>query len=212
MTNKILLHQGIIVNDEIKNDALLEVTNIGAGQAATALSQILMQKVFITVPSLRFVPIEDVPESLGGSESHIIGMYFTISGDLSGRIMLVFDKKSGHHLAALLTSDPKNEKGKLGEIDKSAMMEMGNIIANSYLNGLAGLLDIKLYPSVPFFAEDALGAVVDSLLIEIAMVAEKALLIDTEMSIEQENLKGSFLVFPDTEFMKKIFELLDLRR
>jgi chemotaxis protein CheC len=207
-----MVEQGATMNDEIKNDALLEVTNIGAGQAATALSQILMQKVFINVPSMRLVPLDKVPEALGGSESHVIGMYFTISGELSGRIMLVFDKKSGHHLAALLTSDQKNEKGKLGDIDKSAMMEMGNIIANSYLNGLAGLLDIKLYPSVPFFAEDNLGAVIDSLLIELAVVAEDALLIDTEMSIEQENLKGSFLVFPDEEFLKKIFALLDLRR
>lgn len=200
-----------MINESIENDALLEVTNIAAAQAATALSQMLMQKVSINVPSLRMLPIEEVSGALGGSESPVVGMYFGITGEMSGRILLVFDKKSGHALASHLTGNPVTKEGALEEMDRSALMEMGNIIANSYLNGLAGLLDIKLFPSVPYYAEDALGAVVDTLLIELAMVAEKVLLIDNEMAIEKENLKGSFLVFPDEEFLFKIFEKLGLR-
>ena len=200
------------MNEDIRTDALLEVTNIGAGQAATALSQLLLSKVLINVPNLKFLPVEEIPQALGGTEQNIIGVYFTIAGDLSGRILLLFDYSSGQRLVELVSGTPKQGSGNFSELDRSAMMEMGNIITNSYLNGLAGLLDITLYPSVPYFAQDTLGAVIDSLLIEISMASDKALLIDTEMHIENENLKGSFLVFPDEEFMNKIFEKLGFRR
>jgi chemotaxis protein CheC len=198
------------MNEDFRTDALLEVTNIGAGQAATALSMMLLRKVLITVPNLKLMPIEDISQTMGGSESPVVGVYFTMTGDLSGRILLVFDHESGHHLVSLITGNPEHKQHQLDEMDKSAMMETCNIIANSYLNGIAGLLDIKLFPSVPFFAEDTFGAVVDSLLIEIAMVADKALLIDTEMSIENENLKSVFFVFPDEEFINIIYKKLGL--
>ncbi len=200
------------MREDIRTDALLEVTNVGAGQAATALSRMLQKKVLITVPSLKLMPIEEIPKALAGTESTVIGIYFYMVGDLTGRILLVFEKDSGHRLASLITGDENLKAGQLDEMGRSAMMEMGNIITNSYLNGLAGLMDITLFPSVPYLAEDVLGAVIDTLLIEISMVADKALLIDTQISIENENLNGSFLVFPDEEFMNKIYAKLGLLR
>lgn len=199
------------MNNEIKTDALMEVVNVGTGQAATALSQLLGQRVLINVPDMRMLPLADVPGHLGGAEQPIVGVYFTINGDLSGRILLIFTQESGHRLAGMLTGEGNGER-LLTEISQSSIMEMGNIIANSYLNGMAGLLDMCLMPSIPYFAEDMLGAVIDYLLIEIAQVADYALIINTEMSIESIDLKGSFLVFPDEAFMNRIFSKLGIER
>lgn len=200
------------MKSEIKTDALLEVVNVGTGQAATALSQLLGQKVLINVPDMQMVSLSDVPGHLGGPERPIVGIYFTINGDLGGRILLLFAQESGHRLASMLTGEGNGSTMTLDEISRSSIMEMGNIIANSYLNGMAGLLDMSLLPSIPFYAEDMLGAVVDYLLIEIAEVADYALIINTQMSIESIDLAGSFLVFPDEVFMKKIFDKLGIGR
>ncbi|MBN1824099.1 MAG: chemotaxis protein CheC [Endomicrobiales bacterium] len=200
------------MKEDIKTDALLEVLNIGAGQSATALSEILRQKVLINVPDLKFLPIDKVTESLGGAEQKIVGIYFQINGDITGKMLLLFDQKTGHMLAEILTGDKTKREGKLSDIDMSAMMEMANIIANSCLNGLAGLLDMRLMPSIPYYAEDELGAVIDFLLIEMAIVSELAMLVNTEMSTEKGNIKGSLLVFPDDTFMNKIFERLELQK
>jgi chemotaxis protein CheC len=195
---------------DIKLDALQEVFNIGTGQAANALSALMSQKVLINIPSINLVPIEKVTEHLGGSKELIVGVYFQIVGDLGGRIMLLFNQENAHKMASMLVGDPDIHEIKLSDVNMSSIMEMGNIIANSYLNALAGLLDMKLYPSIPYFAEDMLGAVVDFLLIELAEVADQALLINTEMEMESENIKGSFLVFPDDVFLTKIYDKLGI--
>lgn len=197
------------MTEDIKNDALMEVLHIGTGQAANALSQMLSQKVIINVPNIQLVPLEQVSARLGGHDRHVVGLYFRIDGDLGGRILIIFQKDYGHKMASILMGEKIEEKI-LSDMNQASMMEMGNIIANSYLNGLAGLLDMKLMPSVPFYAEDMLGAVIDCLLIEIAQVADHALLINTELLVENENIKGSFLVFPDKKFLGEIYKKLGI--
>ncbi|MHB9155637.1 MAG: chemotaxis protein CheC [Endomicrobiales bacterium] len=198
------------MTEDIKIDALMEVVNIGTGQAATALSQMLSQRVLINVPDIRLVPIEKVPAELGGHAQQVVGLYFQIDGDLGGRILIIFSKEGGHQMASILMGGEKIEEDRLSDMNRASLMEMGNIIANSYLNGLAGLLDMTLLPSVPYFAEDMLGAVVDFLLIEMARCGDHALLLSTEMKIETENIKGSFLVFPDEAFLKRIYQKLGI--
>lgn len=198
------------MEQEIKNDALAEVINVGTGQAATALSQILSQKVLINIPEIKFIPLENVSESLGGSDREIVSIFFNINGDLGGKILLVFDRTKCHYLTSLFVGEKAIKEEILSDIDQSCIMEIGNIIANSYLNGMAGLLDMTLLPSVPYFAEDMLGAVIDFLLIEISEISEYALFINTEMKIESEDLKGFLVIFPDEKFLVKIFQKLGI--
>jgi chemotaxis protein CheC len=186
----------------------MEVINIGTGQAANALSQMVSQKVLINVPDIQLIPLEQVSVRLGGHDRHVVGLYFHIDGDLGGRILIIFRKEYGHKMASILMGGDAIEEKQLSEMNQASMMEMGNIIANSYLNGMARLLDMKLMPSVPYYAEDMLGAVIDLLLIEIAQVANHALLIDTELLIQGENIQGSFLVFPDEKFLNEIYKKL----
>ena len=46
-------------------DALKEVENIGAGHAATALSQMTNRRIMISVPKISVTRLEDVAELLG---------------------------------------------------------------------------------------------------------------------------------------------------
>jgi chemotaxis protein CheC len=196
---------------DISMDALKEVVNIGTGQAATSLSEVLNQKVMINVPQVSLVPIEEVSKQLGGNQTPIVGVYFQTTGELESRILLIFSQETGHTLASLLTGNPKR-KSELDDIEKSSIMELGNIITNSYINAMSQLLDIKLYPSIPFYAEDMLGAVIDFLLIEISQVADYSLLLKTEMMVESANLNGSFIIFPDENFLNKLFEKLGVKK
>jgi chemotaxis protein CheC len=195
---------------EISIDALKEVVNIGTGQAATSLSEILNQKIMINVPEAKFVPLDQISEQLGGNERIIIGVYFQTTGELESRILLLFSRETGHKLASLLTGNKTNGKAPLGELEQSSIMELGNIIANSYINAMSQLLNIKLYPSVPFYAEDMLGAVIDFLLAEISQVADYSLLLKTKMMAESVDLNGSFVIFPDDVFLKKLFGKLGI--
>jgi len=49
-------------------DAIREVGNIGAGHAATVLSQLLKQRVSMTVPQVNILPLNEACNVVGGLE------------------------------------------------------------------------------------------------------------------------------------------------
>lgn len=200
------------VFSSVELDALREVISIGTGHAATALSQLIDKTIAVKVPEMNLIPIGSIPELLGGAELSITGLCFKISGDLSGRILLFFPEETSNLLIELLTANIKHGSlVEMNQIEKSALMEVGNILANSYLNAIAKMLDMKILLSVPYYSKDFLGAVIDLLLIEIAAVSDYALLMKTYIESPNITLSGNFTIFPDRLSFEKIFHKLGLK-
>lgn len=195
--------------DALELDALKEIVTIGTARSAEACSELLDKKVMIEVPEAKLLPLAEVPAYLGGSDLRIVGIYFQMTGDMEGRILLMFEEEAAEKIADELTMGMVTQENS-AELKRSSLMELGNIIANSYINGLAEVLDMKLAPSVPFFANDMLGAVIDFLLIEISQVADRALVLKTDIKADDKNINAHFLLFPDENLLKKIFEKLGL--
>jgi len=198
---------------KIELDALKEMVNIGTGYAATALSQMVSQKIMVEVPEVSLALISDLPRLLGGAGTPVVGLFFRISGDLSGSILLFFPKEVAANLGKFLAAGIPAEKtpGNVA-FDKIALMEVGNIMANSYLNAMADLLGLKVLVSVPYYACDYLGAVIDFPLIEIAGTSANALLMKTKLESEDASLTGDFIIFPEEESFKKMFDKMGLKK
>ena len=193
-------------------DVLREFVNVGTAHAATAMSRLIDRKVDVAVPQLNIVPIARVPEILGGPETSIVGIYFKVSEDIAGSILLFFEQKTANSLLDLLIPIPRSaSKNGFDSLEISALMEMGNILANSYINALAKMLDSKILISVPYISSDSLGAVIDVLLIELSMFAENALLMETEIALSGTSFAGNFIIFPDAASYEKIFKRAGLR-
>jgi chemotaxis protein CheC len=119
---------------------------------------------------------------------------------MSGSMLILFPKETAQKLVELLLADIIEEDAlEFKGIEKSALMELGNVLTNSYLNALAEMLNIRLLLSVPHYGEDELGAVVDMLLIELAEAADYALLMGTTITLEGTDLAGHFIMFPDNQ-------------
>jgi chemotaxis protein CheC len=180
-------------------DALKEISNIGMGHAATALSQLIGETVRLRVPRVSVTDIAQVPELLGGSERVVIGITLQVLGDARGNILLIFPEKSARQLLARLLRRKETEL-ELNEISGSTLKEVGNILASAYLNALGSLLHMTLIPSIPLLAHDMAGAVVDHVLIELSMAGDLALMVDTVFqgdSPDQKPIKGHFFLLPD---------------
>ena len=153
-------------------DALKEISNIGMGHAATALSQLVGETIYLRVPRVTVTDIAQVPDLMGGPERVVIGITLRILGDARGNILLVFPQESTRQLLACLLRQSAAEP-MLNELGASTLKEVGNILASAYLNALGSLLHMTLIPSVPMLAHDMAGAVVDYVLIhELAHLAE----------------------------------------
>lgn len=191
-------------------DALKEVGNIGAGNAANALSLMLQKKVDITVPHVKVIPISDVPDTLGGPEAIVVGILLRVEGPVAGSIMFLLPQKEAFELIDLLMHKKKGSTSDFGEIEQSALREIGNILTGSYLNALANMTRLTLLPSVPAVAMDMLGSVLSIVLAEASQFGDYALLIETEFLDGKDGVTSQFFFVPEIDSLPIIFQSLGL--
>lgn len=190
-------------------DVLQEIGNIGAGNAATAISTMLNLKVDISVPKVELLRVEDVVSCLGDEEDIIVGIMLGVELDISGSMMFLLDLPSAHKLVnRMMMRDPDYNED-FDEMDFSAIKEIGNIIAGAYLNALAGLTGLAISPTVPFVAVDMAAAILSVPAVTFGMEGDYALMINTEI-MEEESINGFFILMPESGTYDKILSALGL--
>ena len=172
-------------------DALGEVSNIGSGHAATALSKLIGRTVDLTVPDARVVPLADATALLGDYEDEVVAVLTPISGGMDAQVLLVIDLHSAASLCALVGVEPMSEMG------MSALREIGNILTSSYIGAISQLTGMLLEPAVPMAAINMLGALVDTTLAMAAAETDEVLILRTEVSIEGDT-SGTHFTFVTT--------------
>ena len=190
-------------SDDVRNlsrqalDALREVANIGAGHAATALSEITGQRIMISVPHITVAAIEDVPNQIADGEEPVAGVAIKIAGDLTGLTLLVFPQPIAHRIASLMMGGRPVQA--LGAIEESALKEAGNILSAAYLNALADFFSMRILNSPPVLAIDMSDAILSSTYIETSEGASHVFCVESEFMLANDTvpLRGFFLLLPD---------------
>ncbi|MDE5679032.1 MAG: chemotaxis protein CheC, partial [Lachnospiraceae bacterium] len=190
-------------------DVLREIGNIGAGNAMTALSQMLQCKVDMQVPQVRLLEFQEVGSMMGGEEQLMVGVYLAVEGDITGSIMFLVRTDSAKHLVNKLMMGMASEGEELNEMEISAMKEISNIITGAYLNSLSMLTNLKIYPSPPDLALDMAGAILSVPAIEFGIMGDKILLIQSQFYDDVE-IDGYFILIPDLESYEKILSALGM--
>ncbi|MDE5803512.1 MAG: chemotaxis protein CheC [Lachnospiraceae bacterium] len=190
-------------------DVLREIGNIGAGNAMTALSQMLQCKVDMQVPQVRLLEFHEVGAMMGGEEQLMVGVYLAVEGDITGSIMFLVRTDSAKHLINKLMMGLASEGDELNEMEISAMKEISNIITGAYLNSLSTLTNLKIYPSPPDLALDMAGAILSVPAIEFGIMGDKILLIQSQFYDDVE-IDGYFILIPDLESYEKILSALGM--
>lgn len=188
-------------------DVLKEIGNIGAGNAATALSKMIAKRIDMDVPKVNILEFKDVAELVGGPEAVVVGIYFKVSGDISGSIMFLLDINSARFLISLLMS-VEESSDELSEMEISALQEVGNILAGSYLSSLSSLTGLNLIVSVPSLALDMAGAILSVPVILFGQVGDKVMLIETDFIEGTQHVKGNFFLIPDEDSFEILLKSL----
>lgn len=199
--------------DSMHMDVLRELGNIGAGNATTALAQMVDKKIDMAVPTVTFLEFKEISDCLGGAENIIVGILLGIEGDVNGMMMFVLNKLSAHGLVNSLMgqSDKEiDESADFDEMELSALKEIGNIIAGAYLSSLSKLTGLKIIATVPYLSIDMAGAILSVPAIEFGKVGDKALFIRTDFGGDLENIFGNFILIPDFDSYKAIFKSIGI--
>lgn len=187
-------------------DALKEVGNIGAGNAATALSQLLNSKIDMTVPSVNIIPFDDVFAKIGGEEV-VIGVIVRVLGDTPGNILFIFERAVALKLINQLTGIQEEE---IGEMGNSVLCEIGNIISSSYMNAIARFTNLVITASVPAVTYDMLGAILSTTFIESGQYDDSVLDIETIFLQDETEVGGHFYYIPMPGSLEKILKALGI--
>jgi chemotaxis protein CheC len=180
-------------------DLLREVANIGAGHAATALSTMIGSTIMISVPRVNVLDAGEVPPVVSSHEEPVAGVLLHMLGDLTGRTLLIFPCATAVRLAEMLLQRDPSGGCALGELEQSAVMEVGNILSSAYMNALAEFMGMMLLPSPPTFRVDTSAAVLADTHARFALEADQALCVESEFLLPEldEKLRGFFLLMPD---------------
>ncbi len=192
---------------EVYYDVLKEIGNIGAGNAMTALSQMLQCKVDMKVPQVKLLDIEEVGALMGGEEQIMVAVYLGVEGDITGSMMFLVEKESAQHLLDKIMMGMASKD--FGEMERSAMQEVGNIITGAYLNSLSSLTNMTIYPTPPEVTIDMAGAILSVPAAYFGIMGDKILLIQSQF-YDEVAIDGYFILIPDLDSYAKILASLGI--
>ncbi|MCF6097053.1 chemotaxis protein CheC [Thermovorax subterraneus] len=188
---------------EIELDALKEIGNIGAGNAATALSMLLAKKVKMKIPEVKALPFDEVSKLVGGPENMVTGIFFRIEGELEFNILFIIQPAGTLNLLKIMLGQEKLELN-LTALEESALKEMGNIIASAFVAALADFTRLSLRISVPCLAIDMAGAILSVPLSLYGYIGDTAFLLETEFEEGLDDIKVHFFLIPDDDSAFKV--------
>jgi chemotaxis protein CheC len=184
--------------DASQLDAMREVANIGAGHAATALSEMTSHVIMINVPEVSIVKLEDVDRIIGDPGEVVAAVMMKVLGDVTGRTLQIFPGLSAVKLTSLLLNCAEPDfPGGFDQMHQSMLKEVGNIIVGAYLNALSDFMGMLLIMSVPAIAIDMAGAVLTTSYLNFGDAKDFVFCVNTEMLMGENQVRAHFLLIPD---------------
>jgi len=195
---------------EFQLSILSEIGNIGAGNAATSLASILADKVSMTVPRLQIIDVSSMTTILGGPENELAGILVNMTGDIKGMLLFLLDKEFICKLINVLLE--KNIRGfeNITDLDMSAIMEIGNIMAGSYVSAISMLTNLNIGLTTPQLAIDMVGAILSYPAAAFGMMGEKLLFIEENFVSGEDNITSHLLIMPEPSSLQLIMESLEV--
>ena len=196
--------EDIIDLSPVQLDVLREIGNVGAGNSATALSQLINRRIDMNVPKVSVVPLDEVPDLVGGPETIVVGVFLRVYGKAPSNILFLIPRDSAFALVDTLLGRERGKTTELDAMDESALMEIGNILAGSYLNAFYTFTGMSMLPSIPALAVDMAGAILNVVLVQLGEMGDHALLIETNFVAEDQSISGHFFLVPDPGSLSSI--------
>lgn len=191
-------------------DVLKEIGNIGAGNAATSLSQMLNRKVDMTTPVVRVLDLAEASMEMGGPETPVVAILVGMHGDIQGTMMFIIDSNFTKLLIETLLGESDVKCEHLTDMEKSALSEIGNIMMGSYTAAISALSGLNITISVPAVAADMVGAILTAPAMEMGDVSEKVIFIEDGFKGSDETISADIMLIPKIDSLNKLMDSLGI--
>lgn len=172
-------------------DALTEIFNVGAGRAASSLSEIVGDEVKLSVPAVEIIKSDQVSAKVLAQGSARFGAVSqSFSGPFDAEAVLLFTEEHALEIVRDMMGSQMSIT-ELAEFEQEAMCELGNIILNACLSSMADMLGITLNSSLPGYTIASLAEILDRMAGETEQ--PYILLLHIDLAIEKRCTKGHLI-------------------
>lgn len=185
-------------------EVLEMIARSGTENSARGLTEMIGREVTISPPKLKMVPLKGIPNILGGPEAVVVGLYFSIEGAMTGHMMFALPIDRALTLVDMLMDEPAGTTENLGAMEISALGEAGNIMSSFFLTSMSNLTESVIMPSPPAVLVDMAGAILGSVLLELAMEKDEILVIETSFLESGHDVRGFFLFLASEEALQSV--------
>lgn len=180
---------------KVNIEELKEFFNIGAGGAANALGKMIKKKILIEVPKVSIISPDKVIEQMGVPDKLVTAVHFDVKGGFNAGILIIFDHQAVINLASITL---KNfDKDIHSEKTISFIKEISNIMSSYFLNNFSMFIGKPLIPSVPSYALDMLGAILEDLVVNYNREGADMFFLETVIFNDEEKISFDFLMIPE---------------
>ena len=193
-------------------DFLREMMNIGGGNAATALSQMLQQEVNLMIPAVHVVATTEVPPILDDPSLPVTCVRMDMVGDTTGSLFFIVPaehKANLIHLAQQATPGPKDTGIAAG---RSIITEIGNIVAGVYMGAIHDFCKLNIYHTLPVLKIDMIQSLLDGSIAEMTQQVQIAFMIENVFVVEEHRLRTFFLILPSATSVKTLVDSMGQAR
>ena len=187
---------------ELQKDALKEVGNIGAGHAATALSQLLDTRIHLTEPRIDVLKYRDLAARIGYEGRSVVALHTYIRGDAPGQMLVLLDRRNAIEFVRAFLRRVIGDVRIFDATVDSTLKELASLIAAAYLAALIQLAGVELDPSSPTLAYGAAGAAFRSLM---AVVPDQDVFVIESVFVDREvDVSGRLILIPEKDALRPL--------
>ena len=181
---------------------LLELGSIGAGHAATSLSEILKQQVMIDIPRIGTFPPNMLPKFYHGQHMPATAVYIHLVGKLECHFLFIFEMPELKEITAMMTKNFFAQEGE-SSMESSAIEELGNILIGSFLTAISDFTGTSLISTPPLLIGAPFDSIINDFVVKLSSASGEALVFDTCFKPEGGYYApAQLMIFPSPELRK----------
>lgn len=197
-------------------DAIREIGNIGAGNAATAMAQLLGCPVEIDIPKAELVSIYELDSYYGDPDSSCTAVFASSDNEDPFNFMLLVSEREVNRLVGMLVSKQFGMEMDAAtmpqEMIDSALGEIGNILLGSFLNSVNGLLGVTSGITTPSVTHDMLASILSVVSAMFGQYGDIALVTKSNLTVgtgeEADSLDASILLASEPNALETLLRKL----
>ncbi|WP_435335756.1 chemotaxis protein CheC [Haloarchaeobius sp. TZWWS8] len=183
-----------------------EMAQQGAKEVASNITTLTGMDTSVKIRRLKFASLEAIPQEI--DDEMLVGVAHELDGTPSGYLLFLFDEQSAREVVKATLPNPPEEG--FGELGKSAIKELGNIMASGFIDGWANVLGTTIDHSPPQYIHDFGAAVIDPVIIQLGQNQDFAFVFDTVIMANDREFDCSIYAIPDEQDLERALNDLNV--